>query len=345
MKLDCTVTELAAVIGGHVEGRADRRVRSLAGPAQAGAHDLAVVFRPQTNLSACAAGCLVVGPGSDQVATAERSLIRVDNPEAALDQLAASLGPTQSGPEQGIHPTAVVADSATVHESAAIGAGVFVGEGATLGEGVVLWPGVCVGDDVVMGPGCVLHFRVVVEARCQLGARVELHAGVVVGADGFGYRQESGAHIKSPQVGWVELGDDVEVGANSTIDRGRLSATRIGRGTKIDNGVHVAHNCQVGEDCALAGQVALAGGVTLGDGVLMGGRSGVSDGLTVPDGVVVGGCAVVFSEPAPGQYLLGIPARPHREWKRQVLSLARLPAVIANWKPRATPSEPDSCDP
>lgn len=345
MKLDCTVAELAAVIGGHVEGRTDRRVRSLAGPAQAGAHDLAVVFRPQTDLSGCAAGCLVVAAGSDLAATAERSLIRVDNPEAALDQLAASLGPADGGPERGIHPTAVVADSAVVHESAAIGAGVFVGAGATVGEGAVLWPGACVGTQAVLGPGCVLHFRVVVEARCQLGARVELHAGVVVGADGFGYRQEEGTHIKSPQVGWVELGDDVEIGANSTIDRGRLSATRIGRGTKIDNGVHVAHNCQVGNDCALAGQVALAGGVTLGDGVLMGGRSGVSDGLTVPDGVVVGGCAVVFSEPEPGQYLLGIPARPHREWKRQVLSLARLPAVIASWKHRATPSEPDGCDP
>ena len=345
MKLDRTVAELAAVIGGHIEGRADRRVLRLRQPADAGADDLAVVFRAQAQFSPCAAGCLVVSADADVAPSAERSLIRVDNPEAALDELARRLGPDQGGPERGIHPTAVVAHSAVIHESAAIGAGVFVGEGATVGEGSVLWPGVCVGREAVLGPGCVLHFRVVVEARCQLGDRVELHSGVVVGADGFGYRQEGGAHIKSPQVGWVELGDDVEIGANSTIDRGRLSATRIGRGTKIDNGVHVAHNCQVGERCALAGQVALAGGVTLGDGVLMGGRSGVSDGLTVPDGVVVGGCAVVFSNPEPGQYLLGIPARPHREWKRQVLSLARLPAVIANWKHRATPTEPDGRDP
>ncbi|MFT7464592.1 MAG: UDP-3-O-[3-hydroxymyristoyl] glucosamine N-acyltransferase [Pseudohongiellaceae bacterium] len=345
MKLDRTVSELAAVIGGHVEGNAVRQIARLCQPDDAGVDDMVVVFRATTDVSPCRAGCLVVSRNSAAMATAERSLIRVDAPEAALDQLARVLGPDDGAPAAGIHPTAVVAETAVIHETAAVGAGVFVGEGAIVGAGAVLWPGVCLGRGVVLGDGCKLHFRVVVEARCRLGERVELHSGTVIGADGFGYRQEGGLHLKSPQVGWVELGDDVEIGANSTIDRGRLAATRIGDRTKIDDGVHVAHNCQVGSDCALAGQVALAGGVHLGNGVLMGGRSGVSDGLSVPDGTIVGGCAVVLSNPDPGQYLLGIPAQLHRDWKRQVLSLAKLPAVIASWKRRSSSSEPEGRDP
>jgi UDP-3-O-[3-hydroxymyristoyl] glucosamine N-acyltransferase len=345
MKLDRTVAELAALVGGSVEGAAERQVAQLCSPETAGGDDLAVIFSDSAELSTCCAGCLLVAEDSTQTFNPERSLIRVADPEAAFDGLAAEFGPRDRGPEPGIHPTAVVADSAEIDPTAALGAGVYVGAGARIGAGCVLWPGVCLGPGVILGSHCLLHFRVVVEARCRLGERVELHAGVVIGADGFGYRREGRIHVKSPQVGWVELGDDVEVGANSTIDRGRLAATSIGDRTKIDDGVHVAHNCRVGTDCALAGQVALAGGVRLGNGVLMGGRSGVSDGLTVPDGVVVGACAVVLQEPEPGQFLLGVPARPHREWKRQVLSLSRLPDVIARLKRDANPSEPPGRDP
>jgi len=345
MKLDLTVAELAALVDGRVEGAADRRVAQLCSPEAASGDDLAVIFAQSADVANCRAGCLMVGNDSAQTSTPERSLIRVTEPEAAFDRLTGDFGPVDRGPEPGIHPSAVVAETAEIDATAALGAGVFVGAGAQIGAGCVLWPGVCVGPDVTLGSDCLLHYRVVVEARCRLGDRVELHAGVVIGADGFGYRREGGSYLKSPQVGWVELGDDVEIGANSTVDRGRLAATVIGDRTKLDDAVHVGHNCRVGKDCALAGHAALGGCVELADGVLIGGNSGIAEGLSLPEGVVVGACSLVFQQPEPGQYVLGMPSRPHGEWKREVLSLSRLPDVIARLKRDATPSEADGRDP
>jgi UDP-3-O-[3-hydroxymyristoyl] glucosamine N-acyltransferase len=325
MKLQMTVTEVAALIEGHVEGSAERTLVALRSLEAAGPSELAVLFRGAAE--GCRAGCLVVAEDSELVADEGRSLIRVSDPEDALDVLASRGLPAP--PAAGRHPTAVVAEDAVVAADASLGPHCVVGAGARVGARSRLAPGVTLGAGVHVGADCELHAQVVVEHDCRLGDRVVIHAGTVIGADGFGYRQQGGRHVKSPQVGRVEIGDDVEIGAHTTIDRGRLEPTTVGAGTKIDDHVHIAHNCRIGEGCALAGTVALSGGVVLGRGVLMGGRSGASDGVTIGDGAVLGGCAVAKKDVPAGAFQLGDPATDHRSYKREVLSLRRLPDLIA----------------
>jgi UDP-3-O-[3-hydroxymyristoyl] glucosamine N-acyltransferase len=328
MKLQMTVTEVAALIEGHVEGSAERTLEALRSTEAAEPTDLAVLFRGAAD--GCRAGCLVVAEGSDLAADETRSLIRVSDPEHALDALAARGVPAQ--PAAGRHPTAVVAEDAVVADDASLGPHCVVGAGARVGARSRLHPGVILGAGVQVGEDCELRAQVVVEHDCRLGDRVAIHSGTIIGADGFGYRQQGGRHVKSPQVGWVEIGDDVEIGANTTIDRGRLEPTLVGAGSKIDDHVHIGHNCRIGEGCALAGTVALSGGVVLGRGVLMAGRSGASDGVVIGDGAIVGATAVALEDVPAGAFVLGNPAKGHMAHKREVLSLRRLPDLIARMR-------------
>lgn len=327
MKLDLTVADVAALVEGTVEGAAGRRLAALRAPELACPQDLAVLFRDTA--APGRAGCLVVGATATLGASDERSLVRVTDPEAALDALTASRAPVDPGFGEGCHPTAVLAEDAQVDPSATLGPWVCVGAGARVGARCHLGPGVVLGARAVLGDDCVLGAHVVVGHDCELGRRVVVHPGTVIGADGFGFRQSGGRHVKSPQVGAVVVGDDVEIGAHCTLDRARLEATVIGAGCKLDDQVHVAHNCRLGEHCALAAQTALSGGVVLGRGVLMGGRAGASDGVTIGDGAVLGGATVAFQDVPAGAFMLGNPARPHRLYKREVLSLRRLPDLIA----------------
>lgn len=314
MMLQRTVAELAALAGGRVEGEGQRSVERLASPEGAGPDDLAAVFRGAVP-ARCRAGALLLGEDTDPGPCAGAALIRAADPEEALDLLLAALAPDEGAPPAGRHPTAVVEDGALVDGTAALGAHVYVGAGARIGARAVLWPGVVVGAHAEVGADTVLRARAVLEPRCVLGERVLVHPGAVLGADGFGFRERDGRLLKSPQVGTVVVGDDVEIGANTTIDRGRFEATVIGDRTKIDDGVHIAHNCRVGRDCGLAGQVALAGGAELGDGVRMGGRSGTGDHVKVAAGTVVGALAVVMRDVQEPDLLLGQPARPAKRWQ------------------------------
>ncbi|MHC5212892.1 MAG: DapH/DapD/GlmU-related protein, partial [Planctomycetota bacterium] len=233
MLLQRTVAEVAALVDGRVEGAGERVLEALCPPEEAGPDDLVALFRasglePVVNGRA---GCVLLGEDVPIPSRGDRSLIRVADAELALDRLVTACAPREAGPERGVHPLALVEPEAVVAGDARIGPWVHVGARARVGTGSALWPGVTVGEDAVIGSGCRLMPHVVVGARCTLGDRVILHAGVVIGADGFGFRQdEAGRHVKIPQVGRVVLGDDVEVGANSTIDRARLGTTRLGDG-------------------------------------------------------------------------------------------------------------------
>jgi UDP-3-O-[3-hydroxymyristoyl] glucosamine N-acyltransferase len=272
---------------------------------------------------ASAAGAILTAPATTGL---RHDLLLAADPGLALLELLRLFHP-EPAVAAGIHPTAVVAPGARVAASASVGPYVVVGEGASIGDGAVLHPFVCVGAAASVGAGAVLHPHAVLYPGASIGARVVLHAGVVVGADGFGYIARGGRHLKVPQVGTAVIEDDVEVGANSAIDRATLDETRIGAGTKIDNLVQVGHNVRVGRASILCGQAGIAGSATLGDGVVLAGQSGVSNRVTVGDGARVGGKSAVFDDVAPGVQVAGVPAIDARRWRRQVAMLQRLPEI------------------
>lgn len=248
-----------------------------------------------------------------------RPLIRVADPLMAFVQVYQHLKPHK------LPHTGVIDPSAHVHPTAVIGAGVSVGPCAVIGEGTEIGAGSIVQASAVIGRYCkiganvILHPHAVLYDDCILGDRVIVHANAVIGADGFGYRFVKGQQIKVPQLGWVEVEEDVEIGANSTIDRGTFGPTRIGRGTKIDNLVMIAHNCQIGPHNVLAAQVGIAGSCSTGHHVVMGGQVGVADHLHIGDGTVLAAQTGVSKDVAPGQTMFGCPAMPSREfWKRKV---------------------------
>ncbi|SFM90941.1 UDP-3-O-(3-hydroxymyristoyl)glucosamine N-acyltransferase [Thermodesulforhabdus norvegica] len=212
-------------------------------------------------------------------------------------------------PEPGIHHSAIVAPSARVSPSAHLGPFVHVSEEAEIGERSVLMTGVYVGRNVTIGSGCVIFPRVVILDGCVIGNNVVIHAGTVIGSDGFGYvADEKGQHVKIPQVGSVVIEDDVEIGANCTVDRATFGATRIGKGTKIDNLVHIAHNVVIGQHCILAGQVGIAGSSRIGNHVIMAGQVGIADHVTIGDGVRIGAKSGVAANVPPRTDVVGIPA-------------------------------------
>ncbi len=225
-----------------------------------------------------------------------------------------------------IHSTAVVHASVKLAENVSIGPGCVVGAGCTIGPGAVLTCNISVGNDVSIGAGTRLSPNVTLYARSRVGARCILHAGVVIGADGFGYHPSPDGRgaIKIPHIGNVVLGDDVEIGANSSVDRAKFGSTTIGSGTKIDNLVQIGHNCRVGRGCILCGQVGLAGSVTLGDGVTLGGRVAVADNISIGARASVAGYSGVMGDVPPGEAYMGVPAGPAGEWRRIYAFLRKL---------------------
>ena len=317
--------ELAARVGGRVAGDPQRLLHGVRPLASAGPDDLSFFTDPalRGEAEASAAGALLTGPSTTGL---RHDLLVVADPGLALIELLRTFHPEPPA-AGGIHPTAVVAVGARVAAGASIGPYVVIGEGATIGDGAVLHPFVCVGADCVVGAGAVLHPHVVLYPGTAVGERVVLHAGVVVGADGFGYIARGGRHLKVPQVGRAVIEDEVEVGANSAIDRATLDETRVGAGTKIDNLVQVGHNVRIGRSSILCGQAGIAGSATIGDGVVLAGQSGVSNRVTVGDGARVAGKSAVFDDVAEGRQVAGTPAIEASRWRRQVALLQRLPEI------------------
>lgn len=321
--------ELAARLGGQLDGPADLVVTGPAPLDEAGPRHVAYLDQgqPWARAEQSRAG-LLLAPRSlrDQVKTT-RPVIWVDHPRVAFAQVLA-LFQEPGWLEEGIHPTACVAPDAELGERVRVGPYVFIGPGARIGAGTWLYPGARVGRGAVVGRDCLLRENSVVADRVHLGDRVILQPGAVVGADGFGYATDgTGTHHKIPHLGTVVVEDDVEIGANSTIDRGTLGATVIGRGTKIDNLVHVAHNVQIGENCLLVAQVGVAGSARLGRGVILAGQAGVSDHVRLADGTMVAAQAGVLKD-VDGGLVSGLPARPHGEQMRMLAAQRRVPQLL-----------------
>ncbi len=326
------LVELAQKIAGAVRGDGEKCVVDLRTLEEAGPDDLSFVTRAayRENAERSRAGALLVPP--ELTLMGSRPLLVAADPAVALLTLLPLFRPLPPPPPAGIHPTAIVGPACEVDPTATLGPYVVLGEGCRIGPQVTLGAHVVVGRSCAIGAGSVLHPHVVLYDQTLLGARVIVHAGAVLGADGFGYTSRRGEHLKVPQVGRTVIADDVEIGANSAIDRAMLEETRVGAGTKIDNLVQVGHNVQIGRGCILSGQVGLAGSTRLGDFVVMGGQSGAGSALgnylELGSRVEVAGKSAVFHDVPAGQKVGGIPAVELTKWRRQVVAVGELPQLI-----------------
>lgn len=249
------------------------------------------------------------------------------NPRLAFAKVMDFLQPAVL-PEPGIDPTAVIAPDAHIGEGVTISAFCYVGHHAHIGDGTVLYPHVVVGDGAQVGNDCILYPSVVLRHHVNIGNRVRIHSGTVLGGDGFGYVMDEGKHHKVPQVGTVVIEDDVEIGANVCIDRATMGATRVGAGTKIDNLVQVAHNVQIGRNCILCGQVGLSGSVVVEDDVVIAGQVGARDHVKIGKGAVVGAQSGIMATVKGGDFVLGSPAVPHRDFLKIEVATRKLPETI-----------------
>ena len=327
-----SVGELAELVGGAVEGDGTCLIRGVADLAGAGVGEISFFAHPRYEGAArqTKAGALVVGP------TAPKNLgkvrIRVANPSAAFTKIAALFAPPPAEPIMGTHPTAIVANGVVLGKGVGIGAYVVIEEGVEIGDKTQIRAGVYVGRQVKIGAECVLHPRVYLGERCVIGNRVVLHAGAVVGADGFGYEMKEGKHVKIPQLGYVQIDDDAEIGANTTIDRGRFARTHIGEGAKIDNLVMIAHNCVVGPHSVIVAQSGLSGSTTMGHHVVIAGHVGTVGHLHLGDGAIITAKAGVTKDVPAGQTWRGAPARPIKEQMEMEAHMQQLPQLAKRLK-------------
>ncbi len=324
-----TVSEIARLVGGEVQGDAGRPIRGVAALDAAGPGDLSFVANPRylPYLHASSAGAVLVARGLDAEVPAGAAAIRVADPHAALALVLPVLYPEEPAPP-GVHPTAVVGEDAEIGEGASVGAYAVVGRGVRIGARARIGAQTVVGDGCAVGADSVLHPHVTLYRGVTVGERCTVHAGTRLGADGFGYAFVDGAHRKVPQVGGCRIEDDVEIGANTTIDRGSVGDTVVGRGTKIDNLVQVGHNCRIGRHVIVVSQVGISGSTTVGDYAVLGGQAGVQGHITIGAGARVGGQAGVIGDVAAGETVSGYPARPHREAMRTSALVLRLPELV-----------------
>lgn len=332
MQVSFTPAEVVALVQPlSTRGATTETIRGIAALETAGAGELSFLGNPKYKREVAATRASVVLLPADNVAppAANQLFLIVDNPSVALARVCARIEQLLwPRPVAGVHPTACISAGAQVAASATIGPLCVVEAGAVIGERTHLQAQVFVGHDARIGDDCWLMPGVIVAAACEIRNRVRLHPGVVIGSDGFGYEFVAGRHEKIPQVGSVLAEDDVEIGANSTVDRARFSRTVVGEGTKIDNLVQVGHNVVIGRHCLLCAQVAIAGSTTLEDYVVLGGQAGVAGHLTIGKGAKAGGQAGISADVAPGSVLNGTPAFSMQLERRIVILQRRLPDLF-----------------
>lgn len=328
-----TVKELAALLGGHVfGGDAETPIEGFASIAEAGSGDLTFYGNAKylNALRACKATAALVPLDFEEAIPA--ILIKVENPSIAFAKIVEAHAPKPIQFAPGIHPSAVIAHDVVLGDRISIQPNVVIESGAKIGSGTVLGAGVYIGHNAQLGTNCHIHPNVTIREECLIGNRVAIHSGTVIGSDGFGYEQSGGKHVKIPQVGIVQIDDDVEIGANVTIDRARFGRTRIGEGTKIDNLVQIAHNVSVGEHCIIISQAGISGSTRLGNYVILAGQVGVAGHLNIGDQAIVAAQSGVSKSIPPKEMWFGYPARPDKQAKREIVHIARLDSLYARVK-------------
>jgi UDP-3-O-[3-hydroxymyristoyl] glucosamine N-acyltransferase len=318
--------ELSERLGCRLDGDGDCHVQRVAGIEQAGPGDLTFLSNPRyaSALPTTRASAVIL---AEDGPAAPCAMLRSKNPYLAFARAVGVLAPT-AAPAPGVHPLASIAPTASVGEGTSIAPFVAVDDGARLGRGVVVGPHVAIGRGAVVGDGCRLHARVSIREGCVLGQRVIVQDGAVVGSDGFAFApRDDGSYEKIPQPGIVVVEDDVEIGANATIDRPAVGETRICAGVKIDNLVQVAHGVRVGRNTLLCAQVGIAGSASIGEGVVLAGQVGVAGHIEIGDRVSASGQSGITNSVEPGAHVAGCPAIPSREWRKSSVAFRYLPGL------------------
>lgn len=324
-----TAAAIAGVVGGILSGDGAVTVTGVAPLDRAERHQVTFLTSAKyaALLATSDAGVLLVSPALATTPGPAQARIVVADPHAAMLALLPRLHP-RARHTPGVHPTAVLGRGVVLGEDVSIGPYVVLGDGAQVGNGTHLHAGVVVGSGVAIGSECELYESVTLHSGSVLGDRVRLHAGVRIGGDGFGYVFRDGAHEKIPHVGRCVLESDVEIGANSTVDRGSIDDTVIGAGTRIDNLVHVGHNVRIGRLCLLMAQVGVSGSARIGDGCILAGQAGLAGHIAIGAGARIGAQAGVFGDVPAGETWSGYPARPHRQALRAQAALFKLPSLL-----------------
>jgi UDP-3-O-[3-hydroxymyristoyl] glucosamine N-acyltransferase len=324
--------DLVSRFGGEAIGDVSAPLTGVGTLERASATQIAFLANPRYRraLDGTSAAAVILGEKERDATSLPRIVTR--NPYAFFARVAQSFAPAPAF-DAGVHSLTVVAATAKVASSASIAEFVSIGENAEIGDGVRIGPGCVIGAGVRIGAGSVLTARVTVYANCEIGQRALLHAGCVIGADGFGFANDEGKWLKIPQTGRVILGDDCEVGANTTIDRGAIEDTVIGNGVKFDNQVQVGHNCTIGDHSIVAGCTGIAGSTHIGQRVMIGGAVSITGHLSICDDAVLSANAFVTkSITAPGMYSAGFPLMPHAEWLKSAAQLRHLDALARRLK-------------
>lgn len=324
-----TVQELAEFLGGTVIGNRDAVIEDVKGLAEAGRQDITFAVDPYTEyLPQVHAGAVIV---EKEVPAGDNTLVVVENPRLAFSQLLVLFHPRQSV-ASGIHPTAIIDDSAVIGENTAVMAYAVIGKHVKIGDNCTIYPSVFIGDNVTIGNDTTIYPGAVIHENCVLGQRDVIRAHAVIGGEGFGFATENGKHTRIPQIGNVEIGDDVEIGACTCIDNATLGSTKVARGTKVDNLVHLGHNVEIGEDCFIIAQTGIAGSTKAGNHVIFAGQTGCTGHITIGDNAVFAGKTGITGNIKGGQIYAGFPARPHMEWSRTQVYLKRLPEMAKTIK-------------
>lgn len=320
-----TLKEVADFLDGTIIGDETVAIYDIRGIEEAEEGDLTFIANPRykSKLEETAASAVLVSP---DIKESSRNLVVVENPYLALAKALSLFYPEERDSVK-VSKDAYIGEGAIIAEDVTVYPGVYVGRNARIERGVILYPGVFIGNHVVIDENSILYPNVTVYRRCRIGKRVVLHAGVVVGSDGFGFANPGKDNLKVPQVGIVEIDDDVEIGANTTIDRGSLGKTWIKKGTKIDNLVQIAHNVVIGENSIVVAQVGISGSSRLGKSVIIGGQAGLVGHIEVGDNVMVAAQSGVHDDVEPNQIISGSPHMSHRKWLRTQACIPKLPEM------------------
>ncbi len=325
-----TLKELSQVVGGEVAGQREIKISGVNNLSGAKEGEISFILDHKNIKDALlsSASAFIV---QKEIKEIKKPQIITNNVKLSYAKI---LHLFQSSPERkGIHPTAVISKSAIIEGEVSVGAHCYIGEGAKIKNKVIIYPGVYIGDGVEVSEGSIIYPNVVIQDDCFIGKKVIIHSGVVIGGDGFGFvKDENNHHFKIPQVGKVVIEDEVEIGANTCVDRASFGLTKIGRGTKIDNLVQVGHNVIIGEDCIIVSQVGISGSVNIGNRCILAGQSGVKDHVTIGDDSKILGRAGVLKDVPEKSIYYGMPAGPHIEQKRLEVLVRRLPQLFEKIK-------------